>query len=390
MPCEPLGRLRPLAVNARPDPVVTHADPTPQIYVNGKFAAQRTTGVQRVSSQLLLALDAQVPPGRWTLLCPPAAQPPALQHIRVRRVGLAGLPLHLWEQGVLPWAARGGCLLNLAGAAPAFARRQVVTLHDAAVFDHPTAYTPAFVAWYRWLFRRLARRALGVFTVSDFSRGRLVAALGVAPARLSLLGLGADHLQGVAPDLSLLDRHGLRRAPFLLAVASANPTKNLAALVAAFGGLPPGTQRLVIAGGGNAQVFAGAAAPDPPGVLRIGPVNDAELVALYGQAMALVFPSVYEGFGLPPLEAMACGCPVAAAQAASIPEACGDAALYFDPLDTAAITSALQALLADEPSGGGALRERLRQAGLARAARYRWADAAAGLRASLQGMGLTA
>jgi glycosyltransferase involved in cell wall biosynthesis len=370
--------------------VAAPAAPTPQIYVNGKFAAQRTTGVQRVSARLLLALDAQVPPGRWTLLCPPQTKPPALQHIRVRQVGPAGLPLHAWEQLVLPWAARHGWLLSMSGAAPAFARRQVVALHDAAVFDHPTAYTPAFVAWYRWLFRRLARRALGVFTVSAFSRGRLASVLGVPPARFTLLGLGADHLQGVAPDLSLLDRHGLRAAPFLLAVASANPTKNLPALVAAFAGLPPGPQRLVIAGGGNAQVFAAAASADPAGVLRIGPVDDAGLVALYGQARALVFPSIYEGFGLPPLEAMACGCPVAAARAASIPEACGDAALYFDPQDTAAITSALQALLTDEPSGEVSLRERLREAGMAQAARYRWADAAAGLRVSLQRMGLPA
>ena len=91
-----------------PDPVpAPSAAPLP-LFVNGKFAAQRTTGVQRVAARLLLALDAQVPAGRWTLLCPPQADPPALRRIAVRRVGPAGLPLHAWEQAVLPWAARHG------------------------------------------------------------------------------------------------------------------------------------------------------------------------------------------------------------------------------------------------------------------------------------------
>jgi len=357
----------------------------PQIYVNGKFAAQRTTGVQRVAARVLIALDTLVPPGRWTLLCPPQAVPPVLHRIAVRTVGPAGLPLHLWEQAVLPWAARRGWLLSLAGAAPALARRQVAVLHDAAVFDHPEAYTRAFVAWYRWLFRRLARRASGLLTVSAFSRERLAVALGVPPARFGVLRLGADHLAAVAADDSVIDRFGLRDHPFLLAVGSANPTKNLPALVAAFSQLAAGPLKLVIVGGNNGQVFAASARPDPPGVVRTGPLDDAALVALYGQAQALVFPSVYEGFGLPPLEAMACGCPVVVARAASLPEVCGDAALYVDPHDAAALAASLQQLLADE-----GLRQRLRLAGRVRAAGYRWDDTAACLQAALLDMGAPA
>jgi glycosyltransferase involved in cell wall biosynthesis len=352
------------------------------LFINGKFTAQRTTGVQRVAAQLVQALDAQVAPGRWVLLCPPQGQPPALRHIAVRRVGPAGLPLHLWEQAVLPWAARAGWLLSLAGAAPTLARRQVAMLHDAAVFDHPEAYRPAFVAWYRWLFKRLARGTAGLLTVSAFSRDRLAAALGVSPHRFGVLHHGADHLAGVAPDESVLDHHALRGRPFLLAVGSANPTKNQALLLAAFARLPAGPGRLVIVGGAHAQVFEAGAGADPPGVVRTGPLDDAPLVALYQHARALVFPSVYEGFGLPPLEAMACGCPVAAARAASIPEVCGDAALYFDPLDEFGLSAVLQRLLSDE-----ALRQRLVEAGTAHVAGFVWADTARRLRAALQLLG---
>jgi glycosyltransferase involved in cell wall biosynthesis len=109
-------------------------------------------------------------------------------------------------------------------------------------------------------------------------------------------------------------------------------------------------------------------------VLRLGPVNDRELKALYGAAQALVFPSTYEGFGLPPVEAMACGCPVAAARAASLPEVCGDAALYFDPHRIDSIRDAVQRLLDD-----AALQDDLRQRGLRRAATFRWPAAARAL-----------
>src|SRR5690349_11020881 len=112
--------------------VALSASMTP-LYINGKFAAQRTTGVQRVAAQLIAALDQQRGLGRCVLLCPAGVPAPALRCIEVRSVGPAGMPLHAWEQWVLPRAARDGLLVNLAGAAPAFARRQVCMLHDAAV-----------------------------------------------------------------------------------------------------------------------------------------------------------------------------------------------------------------------------------------------------------------
>jgi glycosyltransferase involved in cell wall biosynthesis len=356
-------------------------------YLNGKFTAQQTTGVQRAAACLVGALDellarGEAVPGRWVLLCPPGAKLPMLTHIEVRCGGPAG-SLHRWEQLWLPWAARDGQLVNLAGSAPWFGRRQVVTIHDAAVWDHPGAYTRGFVAWYRLLFRRLAASAQCLITVSEFSRARLQACL--APqVPLAVVPNGCDHLDAVVPDDAFVDRLGLARRPFLLAVASANPTKNLERLVRAFGVMSAGRDlALVIAGGRNAKVFAGALAePDPPGVLRPGPLGDAQLKALYGRAVALAFPSLYEGFGIPPLEAMRCGCPVVASTAASLPEVCADAALMVDPLSEAAIADALRRVL-DEPLLHASLRER----GLARAAGCTWQASARELLAALAAAG---
>lgn len=351
------------------------------VYVNGKFTAQRRTGVQRVANCLMEALDARSDErSRWVLLCPQQGHPLSLSNIEVRRIG-PRLPLHLWEQFVLPWAARDGRLLSLAGSGPWFARRPATMLHDAAVFDWPSAYQPAFVAWYRALFRRMAKRATPMLTVSTFSRERLAASLGVAQGRIAVVPNGGDHLDAITPDEGTLDRLGLRDKRYLLAVASVNPTKNLPSLVKAFAQLrPDATVRLVMVGGRNERVFEnGAVDAGTPGIVQAGPLGDDALKALYLHATALVFPSLYEGFGLPPLEAMANGCPVVASWTASIPEVCGEAALYFDPRSVDSIAVAMQRVLDDEP-----LRHRLRDAGRERVAIFTWRQSADKLHAALQ------
>jgi len=349
------------------------------VFINGKFCAQRMTGVQRYAWNLLSALDgrlaARAAAAPWTLLVPAQAAAPGLRAIDVRRVRWRGPGgLHGWEQGALPPAARGGRLINLAGTAPALGvRSQVCVLHDAALFDQPHAYTRAFRGWYRWLFRRLARRpTTALVTVSAFSRERLAAALRVPGERFTIVAGAGEHLDGVVADAQGLAAHGLDRQPFVLAVGSRNPTKNLARLLQAWQLLARADLRLVLVGGVNSRVFEGAGdAAVAPGVIDLGTVDDATLKALYQRALTLVLPSLYEGFGLPLLEAMHNGCPVIASDIAALREVGGDAALYCDALQPPAIAAALRVLI-EHP----ARRDELRERGRARAGQFGW-DASA-------------
>lgn len=353
------------------------------VFVNGRFLGQRVTGVQRYARGLLRALDERLqdhpPAAPWTLLLPPGVTPPPLRAIGVRSVGWAGPGGgHGWEQWALPRAARGGLLLSLAGAAPAFAAHQACVLHDAAVFDHPQAYSLTFRTWYRWLFRRLARSAARPLTISAFSRRQLARATGVPEERFALVPGGADHLADVVPAPCALAARGLEAGRYLLAVGSLNPTKNLPALLRAWARLGRSDRRLVLVGAGNAAVFSAPALPAVAGVEMLSAVDDAELLALYRGAAGLVFPSLYEGFGLPPLEAMAAGCPVAAARSAALPEVLGDAPLWFDPRDEGDMATALARLL-DDADLAATLRER----GAALVAQRGWDRSAAALLAAL-------
>jgi glycosyltransferase involved in cell wall biosynthesis len=345
------------------------------LFINGKFAAQRMTGVQRLAASLIEALDHLLEEtgntDRWILLCPPGlgSKPPPLKRIEVRFVGAMPGGLHAWEQFFLPAYTVGRTLLNLSGPAPLLKRRQVCMIPDAAVFDHAEAYTSAYGAWYRLLFRVLSHSARLVLTISEFSRQQLIYALGPHAERFKLVYCAATHMKSFTPEPTVLERLKLNGVKYLLAVGSLNPTKNLPALVAAFRATLAPDVRLVLVGGTNNAVFAGQSldAADDPRVITTGAISDGELGALYSHAHAFVFPSLYEGFGIPPLEAMSLGCPVVVAQAASIPEICGDAALYFDPCDIPSITTALQRILSEE-----ALRETLRQRGAIRVGQFTW------------------
>ncbi|MDQ6629095.1 MAG: glycosyltransferase family 4 protein [Pseudomonadota bacterium] len=360
------------------------------VYINGKFTAQPTTGVQRVARCLVEALDGLLaaPAGRtstrWVLLCPPGAQLPELRQIEVREVGGARAGLHVWEQLVLPRAAREGLLLNLSGSAPAWAGPQVCTLHDAAVFDRPDAYSLVFRTWYRWLFRRLAHSAVAIHTVSQFSRLRLAERLGLGSDRIVVIPNGGDHLRRTVADPSFLAEAGLTGRRFILAVGSESANKNFATLIDAFGRVADRALALVIAGGSRGAVFAAAGGAGPasdPRVVRLGPVGDAQLRALYGAAVALVFASSYEGFGLPPLEAMSCGCPVVASSAAAVPEVCADAALYVDPDSADDIARAISRVSSD-----ATLRADLVLRGDVRIERFSWDAAAASLQAHVESL----
>lgn len=342
------------------------------IAINGRYLMQKVTGVQRFAAEVTRAAAALAASGDGplvSLLRPPgeAADP---QGVPTETFGR--LHGQAWEQWELPRRARGRVLLSLGNTAPLLAGHgQAVVLHDAGVFDTPESYSAPFRAWYRALHFALPRCGARLLTVSEFSRGRLAHHLRIDPARFGVVPEGGEHILREAADPAVLARHGLAAGGFVLVVGTRAAHKNLDGLRHAAGLLAARGLTLAIAGAVDATVFHDAATPVGQAVIALGRVTDAELRALYEAALCLVFPSRYEGFGLPPLEAMVCGCPVLAAPAAAVPEVCGDAALWFDANGVRTLPAVLERLL-DEPGLAHAMRRR----GLERATRYSWRHAA--------------
>ncbi len=346
-----------------------------RVVVNGRFLTRGMTGVERFAMEALRAIDALLDAGdevasRFTfVLAVPAtgARDAGLRHFAVQAVGrLSG---HAWEQLELPRAARGAILLSLANASPIVVRRQLAVIHDAAVFAAPGGYSPAFRAWYRLMLRAMGRRARAIATVSAFSKAELARHRVAAEGRIHVVHPGVDHIEAIGADPSILDRHRLRGCRYVLAVGSLAPNKNLAGLLEAVARLGPRDFEVVVAGGANPRVFgrrAGAGEVEG-GVRHLGVVSDGELRALYEHAACFVFPSLYEGFGLPPVEAMALGCPTIVSRIPALEEACGDAALACDARNPNDIAAQILRVVRDETLAGD-----LRARGQVRARAYRW------------------
>ena len=349
--------------------------------VNGAFLGQAITGVQRYARELTAALG-RVAGDRLRIVLlarrgdPLEASDPLAGAVEILR-DTKHPPRQLWMQRGLPRLLRtlekreGPALLwSPSNVGPLSVARQVVTIHDASVFVGPEWFSLGFRLWYRFLLPRLARRAALVVTHSEFSRGEL-ARLGIAPLEKTAVvpcGVSAQFgLSNVRPSAT-------HEGSFILSVGSLEPRKNLAVLLEAWRQLAPrirGSHKLLIVGA-SAPAFAKARLGTlPDGVTLLGAMNDDELARLYATADAFVFPSLYEGFGLPPLEAMASGAPVVASRAASLPEVLGEAAAYFDPRSSEDLVRALADVLES-----ASLRERLKSDGLARAAQFTWERAA--------------
>jgi glycosyltransferase involved in cell wall biosynthesis len=301
----------------------------PHVVINARAAVRAEIGgVERVAREMVARLP-RTTPGRYRV----AEPPPALAH----RAG------HAWEQAWLP-LTRAELIYSPANLAPVAGRRNVVVIHDVAALRHPEWYGRAYVAWQRALLPRIARRARLVITVSDFSRREIEDVLGVTATVIP---------NGVDERFKPADSPG----DYALAVGTRIARKNLASLDAAAGALRDLGIELVAAGSGR-----GYMRPETTGIRQLGYTPDDQLPGLYAKARVLLMPSLYEGFGLPCLEAMASGTPVVAAARAALPETCGDAALLVEPDGFA--EAAVRAATTD--------RQRLVAAGIARAARFTW------------------
>ena len=327
-----------------------------KLCVNLRTLGYRITGVQRYLIALLHHM-----PGKLDPVKPSHA--------------LQGVRGHLWEQLYLPTQLQHRLLWSPGNTGPIGVGRQVLTVHDAASLDHPEWFERKFALWYAAMLPRLIRKVRAIITVSHFSKQRIVSLTGVESERVNVIYNGVDkRFQVAEPDTvkrAKID-FGLT-SPYILFVGSIEPRKNLKMLLEAWrlGGFAGATLAVVGAGGHLFPKLQFDSLPD--GVRLLGPVGDDMLPALYSGAAGFVYPSVYEGFGLPPLEAMACGCPVAVSDIPAHREICGETAIYFDPFIPEDISAKLEWLLKLDDAS----RTSLVKQGLQRAALYNWDNAAA-------------
>jgi glycosyltransferase involved in cell wall biosynthesis len=372
------------------------------IYVDVSAAVHRRAGLGRYAESLTRALVA-AQPDRYGLF-----------YNRERGVeplaGLEALPARSVALGYKPWRmlvwlgqlARVGFDRLLPDARLFHATEHLLmplrnvptllTVHDL-IFRHLPEHHKPLNRWYLNLTMPLyCRRATHLVAVSECTRRDLIAAYGLPPERITVVHEAADPRFRPQPPQTVAAARSRYDLPerYLLAVGTIEPRKNLSRLLAAFevllaGGLTDGLALVGRRGWLYDDFFAALErSPARDAVCFPGYVPDDDLPALYAGAQALVLPSLYEGFGLPVLEAMACGAPVACSNTSSLPEVAGDAALTFDPADVDGITGALRRLLTD-----AALRADLRERGLEQAARFSWEKTAQQTLALYQKLGGT-
>ena len=351
-----------------------------KLFINGRFLTQPMSGVQRYAHEILRALDQalaaspalQTLLGPVTVLAPRGAVMPNWQALRLRI--LSGGQGHIWEQGALYRASRGSALLSLCNCGPVRHQKHILAVHDAHIFEIPRAFSRPYLAVHRTLRPILARRAAALITVSTHAAGQLAHYLNVPEDRFALVPNAADHILRRPNDTAVPAQYGLRTGHYLLALGNQSPNKNLGALVEAHRAAGSGVPDLVIAGG-IAPGILPSAVTEAERLHVLGRVPEDKLRSLYQGAAGFVFPSLHEGFGIPPLEAMTLGVPVICARRAAMPEVLGDAPLWFDPTKIDDITHALDRFAAMHRCE----RETRVALGQARAARYAWTDSAQAL-----------
>ena len=325
-----------------------------KIALNARFYAHRPTGMQRYAIELNRRFSEHLD----------AVKPAD---------ALRGPAGHLWEQLYLPSAVRGRLLWSPNNTGPLAVARQICTIHDLIPIDHPEWFSRRFSLWYEWLLPRLARRVRHIIAISEFTKRRIVERFRVPASKVTVIYNGVDNCFYPRDAAEICEVCAALRIsqPYVLCVGSLEPRKNLRRLMEAWAiaqQKADGEVSLVVAGApGSSRVFPALSMPAVPRVVFTGYVPDSYLPALYSGAAAMIYPSLYEGFGLPPLEAMACGTPVVTSGTSSLPEVVGPCATLVDPEESESIAEGMLKILSN-----ARLRETLKKEGLQRAQRFTW------------------
>jgi len=334
------------------------------LIVNCRFLTQKITGVQRHAMEISLQLK-QLRPDTKFVAPKNIIHTDTAAKLEVEIIG--SRTGHFWEQFDLPrylkkYYKTKPLLLSLANTAPLFYKHKIVTIHDTAFLINPKWFSRRFYYFYRFL----ARNAQTVITVSEFSKKEIIGKMKISPAKIEIIYNAVSSIFKKTDNENNKSKYG----KYILTVSSLAPRKNLKRTIEAFKKLKLQQYSLVIVGAGhrslgnkrlNELTNAGE------GIIFKGHVEDEELVNLYNNAELFIFPSLYEGFGIPPVEAMSCGCPCVVSNTSCLPEICGKAAEYCDPYDVIDIAKTMNKVLKDFD-----LRDRLIEKGFQQIKKYSW------------------
>lgn len=347
------------------------------IYVNGRFLLQNLTGVNRFAYEMCRAWSRMGI--RFVLCCPPGKIKECYDTSGFSIVVYGWGKSHVWEQLALPfWFRRikgEKILISFTGLGPLLERNKIMTIHDLAFMANPRWYSRFYVLWYKLMTPLCAKTSKRILTVSKFSQSEIEQRLGIDKSDISVIYNAVSesfHDVGVKRSVSgatmVEDR-------YILAVSSIDPRKNFLVLLKAFEYVEDPTIKLYIIGGQDSIYMASVSSlskVNSSGRIKwLGRVSDAELKNYYAHALCFVYPSLYEGFGIPPLEAMACGTPVIVSAIPSLEEVCGDAALYVNPYDEKDIAKAINDIVSLK-----GLRDDLRARGIEHSSQFSWKKSA--------------
>ncbi len=352
------------------------------IYINGRFLTQNRSGTQRFAEEIILALDeslAEAPAEGYEItILHPAKKKRSLKLRNIKQRAIGNRMGHLWEQIDLYSASRNGLLLNFINSGPLMHKASVVTFHDASIFERPELFSLKYRIFHKLLRPLLARRALKLITVSKFSRERLARSFKVSEGNFSIVPNGCDHISNIPPDTSILKKHDLKVGEYVLCVGNASPNKNISAAVRAFNAAALEGYEFVSVGMPDGRVF-GSLPNESRKIKRLRGISDNALRALFENATLFAFPSKYEGFGIPLLEAMRLGCPVITSKAGANPETVAGAAIQIDPENVGEFSAQMRIVAFDKVH-----RAKMIEDGYARASNFEWRSSAEKLRSIIE------
>jgi glycosyltransferase involved in cell wall biosynthesis len=340
-----------------------------QFIINGRFLSQKISGVQRFAIEITKCLLELYPD--TLVLCPHDADL-TKEFVRKWNIKVIGKNRgHRWEQWDLPLYLRKNgkpYLLNLCNTAPLLYSQNLVTIHDVCFAKHKEWFSTAFKLYYNFLVPRILKKSIAVFTVSEFSKSEIISFFDIPSSKIFVIpNAVSSHF-----SFKSINQEILPKEKIILSVASIDPRKNQAVLVKAFERLQIQDWKLYLVGAKH-QAFSGQnrTAISSPNIIWTGYLEDKELIELYHKASVFVYPSLYEGFGIPPLEAMMLGCPTIVSDIPALRETCAEASLFFDPLNYIQLAVQLTKLIESET-----LQIELVSLGLKRAQSFNWTQSA--------------